>query len=152
MNDVLTKVMTKDNNPEIIEFFNSVRHKNKFFTEDSSTITEVGGGHCVIEFYSDESHGNLRGELHGGAYMAIADSAMGTACFGLGKSVCTIEMKSNFLKPAKVGETLRCVAKVEHNGGKTMITTCRMYNNEGNLIFIASGTFFVLQDIDVPVV
>ncbi|MFK8023916.1 MAG: PaaI family thioesterase [Ilumatobacter sp.] len=63
--------------------------------------------------------------LHGGAVMALADSAGGLAAFmnlpegALGTS--TIESKTNFIGGVKQGQTVRATATPLHVGGSTIV-------------------------------
>ena len=63
--------------------------------------------------------------LHGGAVMALADSAGGLAAFmnlpdgALGTS--TIESKTNFIGGVKQGQTVRATAMPLHIGGSTIV-------------------------------
>lgn len=65
------------------------------------------------------------GLLHGGAVMAVADTAGGTCAFlnlpegAVGTS--TIESKTNFLGGTKEGDTLRATAVPLHVGGSTIV-------------------------------
>ena len=93
---------------------------------------------------------NFRGDLHGAVCIGLADSVMGTACFTLGKSVSTIDLNGNYVKAVKGGTVLRGVANVEHNGKTTMVATARIYNELGELVHLARGTFFVLEEKSLP--
>ena len=75
---------------------------------------------------------------------------MGTACFTLGKSVSTIDLNGNYVKAVKGGTVLRGVANVEHSGKTTMVATARIYNELGELVHLARGTFFVLEEKQLP--
>ena len=50
------------------------------------------------------------------------------------------------MKAVKGGTVLRGVANVEHNGKTTMVATARIYNELGELVHLARGTFFVLEE------
>lgn len=82
--------------------------------------------------------------------MSFADTVMGVACFTLGKRVVTLEMKGNFVKGVKAGQRLRAVANVEHNGNHTMVTTGRIYNDMGELVYMSTGTFYVIDGFELP--
>jgi 1,4-dihydroxy-2-naphthoyl-CoA hydrolase len=65
------------------------------------------------------------GYLHGGTVVALADTACGYGCLGSlpsGKTgFTTIELKTNFLGTARVGETVDVHATAVHRGGTTQI-------------------------------
>jgi 1,4-dihydroxy-2-naphthoyl-CoA hydrolase len=65
------------------------------------------------------------GYLHGGTVVALADTACGYGCLGSlpdGKTnFVTIELKTNFLGTARVGDTIEVHASAVHRGGTTQI-------------------------------
>ncbi|KGF47937.1 hypothetical protein HMPREF0872_02275 [Veillonella montpellierensis DNF00314] len=135
----------------LVDYFEDIRKRNTFEWTNDAWIHQVLPGHCEMFFQTHiERHANLRGDLHGGVCISFADSFMGTSCFTLGKAVSTLEISGNYLKPVKSGSLLRGVANVEHNGKTTMVTTGRVYNEEGELVFMSKGTFFVLDVITLP--
>lgn len=135
----------------LVEFFENIRKQNTFEWTQDGWISNLRPGHCEMFFQTDSKrHANLRGHLHGGVCISFMDSVMGTSCFTLGKSVSTVEISGNYLKPVRSGERLRGVANVEHDGQTTMVTTGRVYNEVGELVFMSKGTFFVLAPVDIP--
>ena len=63
--------------------------------------------------------------LHAGAVVTLADSACGMGCIAsLPDGVAgftTVELKSNFLRSARAGDGLRCVATLAHGGRTTQV-------------------------------
>ena len=113
----------------LLEYFNELRDQNPFSWVKDSEITAVEPGHAEMTLQTNETdYCNFRGDLHGAVGIGLADSVMGTACFTLGKSV----------------------ANVEHNGKTTMVATARIYNELGELVHLARGTFFVLEEKPLP--
>ena len=72
-----------------------------------------------------EEHLAPSGYLHGGTVVALADTACGYGCLGSlppGKTgFTTIELKTNFLGTARVGDTVEVHANAVHRGGTTQI-------------------------------
>lgn len=135
----------------LLEYFEDLRKQNTFEWVKDIEITDVHPGHCEMLFHTDgKRHVNFRGDLHGAVAVGFSDSLMGTSCFTLGKSVSTIDMNGNYVKACKGGEKLRGVANVEHNGNRTMVATCRIYDQSGDLIFLGRGTFHVLGKQELP--
>jgi len=103
------------------------------FLHDSMSLTRTFGMRCVesapdrVVIDLDWSPDLLTagGLLHGGAVMALADSAGGLAAFlnlpdgAAGTS--TIESKTNFIGGVKEGDTLRATAAPLHVGGMTIV-------------------------------
>jgi 1,4-dihydroxy-2-naphthoyl-CoA hydrolase len=86
--------------------------------------------------------------LHGGAYMAFADSlgAIG-AVLNLreGTRTTTLESKTNFLGSARVGETITAEATPVHIGRRSSVWQTRITNAEGKLLALVTQTQMTLE-------
>ena len=86
--------------------------------------------------------------LHGGAYMAFADSlgAIG-AVLNLrdGTRTTTLESKTNFLGSARVGETITGEATPLHIGRRSSVWQTRITNAEGKLLALVTQTQMTLE-------
>jgi uncharacterized protein (TIGR00369 family) len=87
------------------------------------------------------------GLLHGGAVMALADSAGGVCAFlnlpeGAGTS--TIESKTNFLGAVKDG-TITATARPLHVGGSTIVVETEVRRADGKLVGKVTQTQAVLK-------
>jgi uncharacterized protein (TIGR00369 family) len=87
------------------------------------------------------------GLLHGGAVMALADSAGGVCAFlnlpeGAGTS--TIESKTNFLGAVKDGE-ITATARPLHVGGSTIVVETEVRRADGKLVGKVTQTQAVLK-------
>ena len=86
--------------------------------------------------------------LHGGAAMALADSAGAVATFlnlpEGAKGTTTIESKTNFLSPAPSGSTVRATTTPVHRGGKTQVWQTRITREDGKLVALVTQTQMVL--------
>src|SRR5579863_4611235 len=86
--------------------------------------------------------------LHGGAYMAFADTlgAIG-AVLNLreGSRTTTLESKTNFLGAARVGETITGEATPLHVGRRSSVWTTRITNAEGKLLAQVTQTQMTLE-------
>jgi 1,4-dihydroxy-2-naphthoyl-CoA hydrolase len=91
--------------------------------------------------------GNLNGVMHGGAFMAFADhlGAIGTIVnLPAGAKTATIESKTNFFLPGKIGETLTAESLPLHIGRKTMVWQTRITGPDGRLRVMVTQTQIVL--------
>jgi 1,4-dihydroxy-2-naphthoyl-CoA hydrolase len=72
-----------------------------------------------------EHHMAPNGFLHAASVIALADSACGYGCFISlpegGTGFTTIELKSNFLGTAKLGEVVSTEARLVHGGRTTQV-------------------------------
>lgn len=85
--------------------------------------------------------------LHGGAYMAFADTlgAVGTILnLPAGARTTTIESKTNFLGGAAAGTQVTGESTPLHRGKTTMVWTTRITNDAGKLIAVVTQTQMVL--------
>jgi len=86
------------------------------------------------------------GVLHGGAVMALADTA-GALCAVLnlpeGASTSTIESKTNFFRAVREG-TLEAVAKPLHVGRSTIVVQTDLYDAAGKRVAQVTQTQAVL--------
>jgi uncharacterized protein (TIGR00369 family) len=87
------------------------------------------------------------GILHGGAYMAFADTlgAVGTILNLPARArTTTIESKTNFLGGAAAGTQVTGESTPLHRGKTTMVWTTRITNDAGKLIAVVTQTQMVL--------
>ena len=88
------------------------------------------------------------GLLHGGALMALADSAGAVSAFvnlpegAIGTS--TIESKTNFLGAVRDG-TIRAVARALHKGSTTIVVETEVRDAGGRLVAKTTQTQMVLR-------
>jgi uncharacterized protein (TIGR00369 family) len=89
------------------------------------------------------------GILHGGAYMAFADTlgAIGTIVnLGPGKRTTTTDSSTKFMAGAKVGTTVSGESVALHRGRTTMVWQTSIRNADGKLCAIVTQTQLVLAD------
>ena len=86
--------------------------------------------------------------LHGGATMALADTAGAVATFlnlpEGAKGTTTIESKTNFLAPAPTGSVVRATTTPIHRGGKIQVWQTRITRQDGKLVAVVTQTQMVL--------
>jgi uncharacterized protein (TIGR00369 family) len=89
------------------------------------------------------------GILHGGAYMAFADTlgAIGTIVnLGPGKRTTTTDSSTKFIAGARVGTTVTGESVALHRGRTTMVWQTSVRNAEGKLCALVTQTQLVLAD------
>jgi uncharacterized protein (TIGR00369 family) len=88
------------------------------------------------------------GILHGGAFMALADTAgaIGASLnLPAGAGTTTIESKTNFLGSAAVGQVITAEALPVHIGRRSSVWQTRITNDAGKLLALVTQTQLVLQ-------
>lgn len=91
---------------------------------------------------------NRNGVLHGGAIMGLADHAGGTATLlnlPEGRSTTTLESKTNFLRPIRIGDTARAVCTPLHLGRTTQVWQTEVIRGDGKVAAIVTQTQMVLD-------
>ena len=86
--------------------------------------------------------------LHGGAYMAFADTIGAVATvlnLPAGARTTTVESKTNFISAIKAGEVARAECTPIHRGKTTQVWTTRILRPDGKLAAIVTQTQMVLM-------
>jgi uncharacterized protein (TIGR00369 family) len=109
-------------------------------------------GHAVIEFRTEPAHENPFGYVQGGLLAAMIDNCIGPAVFLLvpDRQMSTIEMKLNYLAPARPGDLLRGEAQVVKHGRTTAYVEISLTAEDGTLVAKASATNVFLGPSEVP--
>ncbi len=114
------------------------------------TLTALAPDRVVATLQVRPDLCTLGGILHGGAYMAFADTlgAVGTVLnLPAGKRTTTTDSSTKFIASAKVGTlaTAECLAL--HRGRSTMVWQTSVRNADGKLCAVVTQTQLV---IDAP--
>ena len=91
---------------------------------------------------------NRNGVMHGGAIMAMADNLGGTATMinlPAGKTTTTIESKTNFMRPIRIGDVATARAVPIHKGRKTMIWQTTITRGDGKVAAIVTQTQMIIE-------
>jgi uncharacterized protein (TIGR00369 family) len=121
--------------------------KNLFAAQLGVRFVETGLDRVVAELEIRDSLLNIRGVVHGGALMALADTVGGTAAvlnLPAGASTATIESKTNFFATGK-GGVLRAEATPLHKGRSTTVWQTRVTDESGRLLSLTIQTQAVMQ-------
>jgi uncharacterized protein (TIGR00369 family) len=109
------------------------------------TLEKFEGGQSELHFAPRPEHLNSFDVTHGGAVMTLLDVVMATAARSMDPQmgVVTIEMKTTFMRPAQVPSGHKLVAKghLAHRTRSMAFTEGRIYDTEGQLCAMATGTF-----------
>jgi uncharacterized protein (TIGR00369 family) len=85
--------------------------------------------------------------LHGGAYMAFADTVGAVATVANlpdGMTTTTIESKTNFFAPIPLGDTARAECSALHKGRTTMVWQTKITRRDGKLAALVTQTQLVM--------
>lgn len=96
-------------------------------------------GHAIVTTKVTEAALNLYGNAHGGYLFSLCDSVSGYVMIHWGINVVTLQSSINYIKAAKLGDTLSIEAITVHNGKNTKVVETSIRNQDEKLI--AKGTF-----------
>ena len=111
-------------------------------------ITELASDRVVAEMPVRADLCTAGGILHGGAYMAFADTlgAIGTVVnLGPGKRTTTTDSSTKFIGAAKVGSTVKAESVALHRGRTTMVWQTSIRCEQGKLCAVVTQTQLVLD-------
>jgi uncharacterized protein (TIGR00369 family) len=109
------------------------------------TLEKFEGGHSELRYVPLAQHLNSFDVTHGGAVMTLLDVVMATAARSVEQDmgVVTIEMKTSFMRPAKVpaGQALQAKGQLLHRTRSMAFTEGKVFDSDGQLCAHATGTF-----------
>jgi 1,4-dihydroxy-2-naphthoyl-CoA hydrolase len=111
-------------------------------------LVEVSPEQVVAELEVRADLCTAGGIMHGGAYMAFADTlgAVGTLVnLPPGRNTTTTDSSTKFIAGAKVGTKVRGVSVALHRGRTTMVWQTSITNTEGKLCAVVTQTQLVLE-------
>ena len=110
-------------------------------------VDKTQPGRTVWRMLADERFANPIGIIQGGFIGAMADSAMGSATITFARAAgrkafsSSIEMKTSFLAPARVGAVLECTARVVQGGARVAFAEAEVVDDAGVVIARASSSY-----------
>ncbi|MCF6184411.1 MAG: PaaI family thioesterase [Bacteroidales bacterium] len=99
-------------------------------------LSDVKEGYLKAEFTVRPEMTNPAGMLHGGMISLISDEIIGVtiATLELPDFFPSVNLYTDFLNSAKLGEKITAEAKIIRKGKNIINTECKIYNSENKLI------------------
>lgn len=93
-------------------------------------------GSLSVEFDIREDFSNPAMILHGGVAAAMMDEVMGMTVYSLGKDAffASVNLNVDYLRPAKVGETVLVKSEIIKDGHTIVHAECVITNQEGKIV------------------
>jgi uncharacterized protein (TIGR00369 family) len=107
----------------------------------SLRVIEPGG--VIVTYNGANAACNRLGTIAGGAISEMIDSAVVQASrslLGAEDVAATLELKVNFVRPARAGESLTTRGRVEYLGSSTAVGTGRVERDDGTLVAMGTVT------------
>lgn len=120
-----------------VEFTPDLEHAKSMFDNDATleylgaTITRLEPGLAEGEFTVEARHANGFGVCQGGVLFTFADALFGGACNSR-RTDPTVSAQSEmiYLAPAKMGRTIRGVARERHTWGRNGLSDVTLYDGD----------------------
>ena len=112
------------------------------------TITSADETQLFAEMTVKKEFANRNGVMHGGAIMAFADNIGGTATFinlEPGLSTTTIESKTNFFRPIKIGDKIEAQCDIIKQGKKIVVLQTTIFRPDKKIAAIVTQTQMILK-------
>lgn len=105
-----------------------------------------GENKAVFGLRTDRRHANVRGVIHGGLMMSLADHVLGAAVFfGAGRKPCaTISLNCDFLAPGAVGDWIEGRAEITRATRSYVFVGGKLTVGD-RLLMTASGIWKILK-------
>jgi 1,4-dihydroxy-2-naphthoyl-CoA hydrolase len=110
-------------------------------------FTHLSRDRVAAELPARAELANRKNVLSGGVLMALADILGGTAASAnlpQGAGTTTIESKTNFFAPVRLGETVFAECAPLHRGRITMVFETRITRGDGTLVALVTQTQLVM--------
>jgi acyl-CoA thioesterase len=118
-----------------------------FYNHLGLTLTKLSPGSAEMEVKVTKELTQAAGFAHGGVAASLIDSAVGLAlCTTLQHQdwITTVELKVNFLAPAKLG-LLKAKGGIVHRGKRIAVGSGEVRDKRGKLVATGLVTYMILE-------
>ncbi len=91
---------------------------------------------------------NPLGIAHGGTYYTLMDQLTGMAVAMSGRVGVTLDCSVSYLKSARLGDRVRCVAENIHLGRSVAVYDAKCYGEDGTLLCTGTFHLFLLGTLE----
>ena len=118
-------------------------NRNSAYFSDSLGIEydKISRDVCECHLTAEKKLCNPFHILHGGVYYTVMDQLAGSMAALTGKTGVTLDSSVNYMKSARLGETVRCRMESVHIGRSIGVYEAKCYGEDGALQ--CSGTFHI---------
>lgn len=145
--DIADNAIASEAGTKMLQEGQQVIARQPFSALLGSDLVAFRPGFAEIHLHIDDRLRQQRGVVHGGVLSYLVDNALTFAGGSvLGEACATLEMKINYLRPAKDG-VLVARASLVSSGKRTAVTRCEIYQLADaveTLVASAQGTIIAL--------
>lgn len=108
---------------------------------------EVKDNTCEVTMPLNPLVNNPLDIVHGGVTATLIDAAMGRLIHTIlppELAGVTTQLNVQYIAPG-IGESITCKARIDHQGGKTMLLSADVFRSDGQKIAQATGSFFIIK-------
>lgn len=124
------------------------RHLPAFPRTMGITLDEARPDLVTATMTVQPEHANRNGVMHGGALLTFADTLGGVAAslnLAGADRTTTLESKTNFLRPVRIGMRITARCEPIHRGRKTEVWQIIVYRDDGKPASVTIQTQMTLQ-------
>jgi uncharacterized protein (TIGR00369 family) len=122
---------------------------NQFGKDHNMQCRVIKPGEVEISMLITKKHMATQQVAHGGIISALTDAGLSIAALTLfdndNKYIATIEFKINFVKPALLNDTLKCIGTVIKQGKTVLVARAEVFNQRNENIAFAQGTLMTYE-------
>ena len=134
----------------IPEGFKAIEHTGPFLAQNGPLYCKKADGKLVLGIRIDERHTNMRGIVHGGMLVTLADSALGTVLYNSRKPpqpMVTVSLTTDFIESAWPGDWVEAHVDVLRIGSRLAYANCYLHIGERRILR-ASGVFALMPPVN----
>ena len=134
---------------DIQDGFKAIEHTGPFLAQNGPLYCKKVDGKLVLGLRIDEPHTNMRGIVHGGMLVTLADSALGTVLYNSRKPpqpMVTVSLTTDFIESAWPGDWVEAHVDVLRIGSRLAYANCYLQVGERRILR-ASAVFAVVPEI-----
>lgn len=118
---------------------------NVFGNQLGMELISASEGKAHYQLVISKKHMATPLNVHGGVIASLMDGTLGVAALAAViedmKVVSTVEFKINYLRPVFENHILNAYADVVHQGKRTLVCDCSIFNQNEELVAKGMGTF-----------
>ena len=130
----------------IPEGFKAIEHTGPFLAQNGPLYCKKADGKLVLGIRIDDRHTNMRGIVHGGMLVTIADSALGIVLYNSRtppQPIVTVNLTTDFIESAYPGDWVEAHVDILRIGQRLAYANCYLHVGERRILR-ASGVFALM--------